>query len=105
MARRVWVLATDVWSHTMSVPAMKAAGLKEEELAGALNFEAESLSGLAALDASLAFAALPPVVGSRDDQYWIGQLALNDRDTIDELVRRAGFKPAKVSRTIEDDVP
>lgn len=69
LGRRVWVLSTDVWTQTLSMPAIKAGGLEANELRGALNFEAESLSGVSALEATLAHVTLPAIMGSRDFQF------------------------------------
>ncbi|HEX4132439.1 MAG TPA: hypothetical protein VHZ24_20580 [Pirellulales bacterium] len=87
-ARRVWVLCSDVWTQMLSLAASTVQGLGDAELARALTFEAESLSGLSALDSETAFVPLGGEAGQRT--FWIGQLPRWQRDQIDEIVRQAG---------------
>lgn len=88
--KQVWVLCTDLWTQRLELAARKSAGMSEAELAGALNFEAESLSGLAAFEAMLALTPLE----DRDGQqgYWIVQARTLDVEQIDAIVRRASAR-------------
>ena len=86
--RAVWVLATDLWTQTLALPMAKAAGLKPDALAQALNFEAESLSGIPAVDATVGVVSFP---ASRGEQpCWLVQVRTGDIDAVAEAVRRAG---------------
>src|SRR5262245_49733192 len=42
--RKVWVLSTDLWTQSLSVPFRTVAKLTEKELAQALSYELETLS-------------------------------------------------------------
>src|SRR5262249_55421328 len=56
--KRVWVLSTDLWTQTLELATQKAAGIAPAELASALNFEAEALSGLNAFEALVGHVSL-----------------------------------------------
>jgi len=57
--RKVWVLCEDFWSQIISLAAPSVAGLDAPQLARALGFEAEPLSGIGALESVLAFHPAP----------------------------------------------
>src|SRR6266436_3172625 len=50
-ARKVLVLTSDLWTQTLELPLHKSADVNAGDLARALNFEAETLSGLSAFEA------------------------------------------------------
>ncbi len=53
--KRVWVLSADLWLQTQPLPP-GAANLPPDEVAAALRFEAEALSGLPAIGSVVGFA-------------------------------------------------
>jgi hypothetical protein len=95
IGKRVWVLATDLWTQTLELPVAKAAGLAGPQLASALNFEAESLSGHNAFDSVVAHVALAPREGQQP--FWIVQGNAVDIAQIDQVVRKEGGRLAGVT--------
>src|SRR5271154_6470118 len=53
--KRVWIFSTDLWTQTLELPANKATGVSASELANALNFEAEALSGHSAFESVVGY--------------------------------------------------
>src|SRR5262245_14213592 len=51
----VYVLATDFWSQKITLSDDATHGLHRDEVSRSLAFEAESLSGLAALDSEIGY--------------------------------------------------
>ena len=88
VGRQVFVLSTDFWSQTLPLPTSRTRGLTEEEVAGALNFEAETLSGQSALETVLGQRLLKSTSG--ENLYWVLQLKTYDRDRIADIVYQAG---------------
>jgi Tfp pilus assembly protein PilN len=78
----------------LTLQSSSTIGITDAELGRALTFEAESLSGLSALDSETGFVPL----GSQGGQshFWIVQLPRWQRDQIDEAIRQAGGIPAGV---------
>jgi len=85
---RVWVLASDLWTQTLSLPAESVAGLNEPELERALAFEAEPLSGVSAFDARIAYVELPADAHQR--RFWLTALAASPLEGIECAVEQAG---------------
>lgn len=56
--RKVWVLSSDVWLQRALLPRASCEGMSAPQLSAALAFEAEPLSGIVALEASVAFREL-----------------------------------------------
>src|SRR5262249_55186501 len=84
---KVWILATDVWTHWLSVPRESLQGLMPQEIGKALAFEAESLSGQSPLDSEIAYI---PCGGDGDTrEFRIVQLPTWLRDQLDQVVREA----------------
>lgn len=86
--RAVWVLSTDLWVQIAALPAMKVSGLSSADLEQALNFEAESLSGISALEGAVGAVAFPASRGERP--CWLVQMRAAERDLVGEVVDRAG---------------
>jgi hypothetical protein len=86
--RAVWVLATDLWTQTIALPVAKVAGLKPDDLAQALAFEAESFSGIPAYESAIGAIAFPPSRGERP--CWFTQIRTPEREAIVEAVARSG---------------
>jgi hypothetical protein len=91
-AARTWVLCEDIWTQAMALPRSQVAGLTGEQLAQALSFEVEALSGVPSHAAALGFHATQ----ERDGQvhYWIAEMLLADRDAVGRVVREAGGRLA-----------
>jgi Tfp pilus assembly protein PilN len=87
-ARRVFVLSSDLWAQTLRIPADTLRGLAEQELARALCFEAEPLSGIAAIDSRVALVPLASTGGQRD--FWIVQASNFQVAQADEVIHQAG---------------
>lgn len=58
--KNVWVAASEIWSQILTLPAAALAGLKDAELAAALAFEAEPLSGIPSSNAAIGFVPVQP---------------------------------------------
>jgi hypothetical protein len=86
---KTYVLCSDLWTQTLSLPNIAKMGMAADELAGALNFEAESLSGQSAFESSVAVQALPAGNG-----YWIVQPRTADFEQADHIVHHAGSRLA-----------
>jgi hypothetical protein len=85
---RVIVLSSDAWAQTLRMPADAARGLADEELARALGFEAEPLSGIAAFDSRVAFTALRSDAQHRE--FWLVQTPESQLAQIGDVVHAAG---------------
>lgn len=88
--RRVWVLSTDLWIQTLELPVQKTTGLSESELAGALNFEIEALSGLSSFEAAAGYVSLERVQGQQ--HFWMVQARASDIEQLDNMVAGGGSK-------------
>lgn len=91
LGRNVWVLDADVWTQTIALggPRNVAAGMKEADLAAALNFEAESLSGMSAFESAAGYRPLAEGQG-----YWVIQARTAELEQAAELLRRRGSRLA-----------
>lgn len=89
--RKVWVLATDLWTQTLAMALRSTAKLSEEDLTRALSFEVETLSGISAFESVVGYT---PVPSNKENErcFWVLQVRSGDRDQIDEIVRKAGSK-------------
>src|SRR4051812_32750206 len=67
--RVVGVLAAELGALTLALPAAKVAGLDGDELAQALAFETESLSGHSPFDAAVGHAPAP--AGPGEVGFWV----------------------------------
>jgi hypothetical protein len=93
--RQVWVLSSDFWTQTLGLPAGRSAGLSDNDIANALNFEAEGYSGQAAFDSIVAHV---PQEGSATEKvWWIVQARVTDRDATEVIVRRAASRLAGIT--------
>jgi hypothetical protein len=91
---RVFVLSSDVWTHTLSMATATLHGMSQPELLQALSFEAEPLSGLSAFESVAAAVPLGDSAGQRT--FWMIGVASLVRDQIQEAVRAAGGKLAGI---------
>lgn len=87
----VWIVTDELFSRTLELEAGLVHGLDDEALAGALAYEAQLLSGLAASDAALGWRATG---ASRDPRtFWISQLA---RAELEQLTHELAERGAKL---------
>jgi hypothetical protein len=85
---RVWVLSTEFWNQTLSLSPEATAGVKADQLGRALGFEAESFSGLSAMEATVAYVPLP---GSKDERpFWLIQVPHSLVEQVEYVVGQAG---------------
>lgn len=89
-AGRVWVLSTELWTQTLRLSAAAATDLAGEELNQALSYEAGSLSGISVIASALGAASMG--VDNGEQVFWITQGTANDRDRVEELLRRKGTR-------------
>lgn len=105
--KRVFVLSTDVWSQIVSLPAKSVASLGDDELAQALAFEVEPISGIAAMDSAVGCRALGGSGAERS--YWVNQTSLHELRQLEDAIRRAGGKlagaahPTGIDRAAQSD--
>jgi hypothetical protein len=86
---RTYVLCSDLWTQTLALPNIAKMGMPADELAAALNFEAEALSGQSAFESSVAAHALPA-----GNSYWIVQPRTADLAHADQMIHHAGSRLA-----------
>ena len=91
--RHVWILAEGIWTQKLSLSQQATDGLSTEELAKALSFEVEPISGIPADQSALGVAkAISEGAGGEGQDYWIVQMPENVVAGLADLVRRAGGK-------------
>jgi len=93
-AGRVWVLSSEIWTQTISLPMETVAGLAGDELDRSLAFEAEPLSGIGAFDSRVAHVELPGEADQR--RFWLTQILASHLDQIEYVVEQAGGRLAGV---------
>jgi hypothetical protein len=84
------VLTTDLWTQTLEIPLQKTVGASAADLAAALNFEAEALSGVSAFEGAVGQVPLDRHDGQQ--RFWIVQARTADLQLIDDLVRKSGSR-------------
>ena len=94
-ARKVWVLSSDLWTQTVDLPAVGTRNLEGEELATALKFETEGLSGLSPLESELGYVALAPRADARP--FWVTQLSRAELSEVEGIVSDAGATLAGIA--------
>ena len=85
---RVFVLSSDLWTHTLTLNSANTHGLTAEELQQMLGFEAEPLSGTSAFEVTSASLALGESAGQK--HFWLTQVPLAMRDQVADAVRKMG---------------
>ena len=94
VGQRVVVLSTTVWSQVLFLPAMSVQGISREELAEALKFEAETLSGLEIDDIAISFLA-----GERSEdqqKYWVSVFSQIELTLLTQSIQNAGGRVVQV---------
>lgn len=86
----VWVLTDELFSQVLSLPESALRGLEEEQIAQALTFEAQALSGISANDSVLDWR--PVQSEAREKKFWVVQISNRERNQIEELLARHGAK-------------
>jgi len=93
--QKIWVLSEDVWTQTLKLQEGAIAGLDEASLASVLAFEAETLCGIPALEASLGFSpAANSTKGERAFHIAVAERML--RDSVQASVEKSGGKLAGI---------
>lgn len=108
LGKRVFVLTSDVFMQAVELPEGTTAGIEPDELRRALAFEAEALSDINALDASVGYVPL----GSAEHRHQFLVTAIDRRElsSIDEVIRRGGAKlggvgaPAALAKPISAEL-
>jgi len=94
---KVWILCEDLSTQTVSLPASAVAGLENAQVARALCFEAEPLSGIPAIEAAAAFQPLTNDLAQRDASqraFWVTVIESPILERIQAAVKRAGGRLA-----------
>lgn len=86
---KTYVLCSDLWTQTLGLANISTKKMAADELAAALNFEAETLSGQSAFESSVAVQALPA-----GNAYWIVQPRTADFVQADQIIHQAGSRLA-----------
>jgi hypothetical protein len=87
---KVFVLCSDLWIQTLHMQADMARGLEEQDLARALSFEAEPLSGISAIDSQAGVATIAST-GQQGD-FWLIQVPNSQVAQVDDVIHEAGGK-------------
>jgi len=74
--RNVYILTTSLVTQVVSVTRSKVTGLDGQELAGALGFEAETISGINPFESALGSWLLGQ--DGDESKYWVSQMQAND---------------------------
>ncbi len=88
LGKRVWVLTSDLWTQTLQMSHGRTSGISESELAGALAFEAEAMSGVSAFESAVGFRKVAGEAGQQT--YWVTQGTQGDVGQIEQIVDRHG---------------
>ena len=80
----VWVLGNDVWAQSVALSPAQTAGLTPEQLSGALSFEVEPFSGIAASESVTGYHR------SSEGLFDVVEIARPDRDLIIKAVAQSG---------------
>lgn len=87
--RKLWVLASDLWCHTVRLGA-SSMGLQGDNLARALAFEAEPLSGISGLESMVAYTLMSTANGERE--FRVVQARLADLVAMRDAAEQAGTR-------------
>jgi hypothetical protein len=104
---RVWVLASELWVQTLTLPEETVAGLNAEDLGRAVAFEAEALSGISAPDSAVGCVAQGQMQGHRP--VWLVQVSRATVEQVEYAVQQAGGRlaglghPGGLPRPLLDD--
>ena len=89
----VYLFSTACWMGVVPLSSAKASTLSAIELAQALGFEAEALSGVSPFDSLL--AVTPLAAGSANErQFWVTQASRAEVVAVEDTLRRRGARLA-----------
>lgn len=109
LPRSTWILAEDVFAHDVRLRSQLVDGLKDEQVARMLGYEASAISGLAASESSLAYVSAPAAPLERG--FTVVQIARADHEAVESALAARGAKlagiahPAGVPRALDPDAP
>ncbi|MCC6511797.1 MAG: PilN domain-containing protein [Pirellulaceae bacterium] len=94
--RKIWVLSSDFWTGTVTLPLDVTIMLQRDELDQALKLEAENQSGISAFASNIGHR---PIVDTstnchHDQQWWITQVSHQDLQTIESTIKNCGARLA-----------
>ena len=95
----VWVLWEGASAQVLDMPNGVVQGMEREQLAGALGFEAEPLTGVPAAESAIDGVQQKGADGVLPEfrRFWITQLTSEVRDKIEQVVTRAGARFAGIT--------
>lgn len=82
--KKVWILDTDLWTQILPLPLSAIRQSKGNEIAQALKFEAEALSGISAFDAEIGYQELNTVNGEKN--FWCSVVSSSQFNQCAELI-------------------
>jgi hypothetical protein len=94
VGKSVWVLWEGATAIMLDMSTGVVAGLEKNQLADALSFEAEPLTGLPATESAIGGVSQRATKDLLPDtkRYWVTQIPAAVRDKLDEAVTRTGAK-------------
>lgn len=92
--KSVWVIGEEFWTQTLSLPASAVQGLSREQMAKAVGFDVEALTGISGSDSAIGFCKAAP--SDEAEHLWITQVPLAARDQIQSAVEGAGSELAGI---------
>ncbi len=107
LAPQALVLSSEIWSQTILLPSRSVQGITQEELAEALKFESETLSGFEIDNLSLAF--VPMGVSGENHEYWVSAIQTSELDEVHRLIEQSGSRtiafahPAGLTNLLDAD--
>jgi hypothetical protein len=94
VGKSVWVLWEGATAIMLDMSSGVVVGLEKNQLADALSFEAEPLTGLPAMESAIGGVSQRATKDLLPDtkRYWVTQIPAAVRDKLDEAVTRTGAK-------------
>jgi hypothetical protein len=84
----VWVVGEAFWTQTLSLPVNALAGLTKDQIAKAIGYDVEALTGLSGADSALGFCKAAP--SDQSEHLWVTQVPLTARAQIQGTIEKAG---------------
>ncbi|MDF1666557.1 MAG: hypothetical protein P1V97_32710 [Planctomycetota bacterium] len=107
-SKQVWILDSELWTQILPLPLSAIRQSSPNEIAQALKFEAEALSGISAFDAEIGYQELNTVAG--DKNFWCSVTSSSQFKQCAELLeaensRLMGYlHPAGLSQSLQASV-
>jgi hypothetical protein len=91
LGKSVWILWEGTTTLMLDMPAAVVDGLEAKELAESLSFEAETLTGLPAVDSAIEGVPQPDATGILPEsrRFWITQLPSDVREKIEAVLKQS----------------